>query len=51
MNTVKVVKVTSNNRVCLIYLPKQVVAQLGLIKGVYLKLVVDGKKVILEPIK
>jgi len=47
----KIVKVSSNDGVELIYLPKVVREALGLRKGVYVKLSVQDGKLIVEPLK
>jgi len=51
MGETKVVKVTSNDSTELIYIPKSIREKLGLYKGVYVKLTVDGERLILEPLK
>jgi AbrB family looped-hinge helix DNA binding protein len=43
-----IVKVSSNDSVPLIYIPKEVREALGLIKGVYAKLTVKDNKLIVE---
>lgn len=51
MEIVKVAKISSNDSTELIYIPKAIVKALGLRKGVYVKISVDGGRLIVEPLK
>jgi AbrB family looped-hinge helix DNA binding protein len=51
MGEIRVVKVTSNDSTELIYLPKTIREKLNLRKGTYVKLMVDGKRLIIEPLQ
>ena len=48
---VKIAKVTSNDSTELIYIPKAIREKLGLRKGRYVKLIVEGKRLIAEPLE
>lgn len=48
---IKIVKVTSNDTTELIYIPKVIKEMLGLRKGTYVKLIVEGERLIVEPLK
>lgn len=48
---VRIVKVTTNNTAALIYIPKAVREMLGLQKGTYVKLSVEGKRLVVEPLE
>lgn len=47
----KIVKVTSNDNTEMIYIPKAIRERLGLRKGVYVKLYVDGNRLVVEPLE
>ena len=51
VSLIKVAKVTSNNSALLIYIPKAIREALNLRKGTYVKLKVEGNKLIVEPLK
>jgi AbrB family looped-hinge helix DNA binding protein len=51
MDMKRIVKVTSNDSTELIYIPKAIREALNLRKGTYVKLIVDGKRLIVEPIQ
>lgn len=51
MENIKVVKVTSNDTTELIYIPKSVKEKLGLRKGTYVKLIIEGGRLVVEPLK
>jgi AbrB family looped-hinge helix DNA binding protein len=51
MRIVKIAKVTSNDSTELIYIPKEIRQALKLNKGVYVKLTVEGQRLIVEPLE
>jgi AbrB family looped-hinge helix DNA binding protein len=51
MSEVKIVKVTSNDATELIYLPKSIREKLNLRRGTYVKMTVEGKRLIVEPLQ
>ena len=51
MHFVKIAKVTSNYRNELIYIPKTVRERLGIRRGTYVKLYVEGRRLVIEPLE
>lgn len=50
MAEVKIVKVTSNDTTELIYIPKEIRESLKLYKGTYVKMSIEGNRLIIEPL-
>jgi AbrB family looped-hinge helix DNA binding protein len=51
MERVKIAKVTSNDHTEMIYIPKEFREALNLRKGMYVKLFIEGRRLIIEPLE
>jgi AbrB family looped-hinge helix DNA binding protein len=51
MEKVRIAKITSNDHTEMIYIPKEFREALNLRKGMYVKLFIEGKRLIIEPLE
>jgi AbrB family looped-hinge helix DNA binding protein len=51
MGDVRIARITSNDHTELLYIPKAIKERLNLRKGTYVKLYIEGKRLVIEPLE